>query len=737
MKAAFPLLVLALLLLPAAATAQSAETEQLESLEALLDEPVVTTASRAAERASSAPATVFSISAEDMRTFGVRSVDEALALLGVGLHVQKARDYATGVDVGAQGIMLRDYGRHLLVLLDGHVMNSQASGEVTLHEGLGVPLEAIDHIEVMLGAGSVMYGANAMTAVVHIVTKNAERDRGEHVLAELSLSPPASANGYARLPGGERELGYQYRIGAGAAHSFQLGKLPASIALRAEWQQELSQTYFVKPVADDNWQLRPGETAWGGTTSHDMSVPSTVASMRVGDFTLRVQGKRYDRSMPLVGLFDDQDAREIRKAARLDLSHSKLLNERVRLSSRLYGDYSSAEERSNWTSPWWCLPGQIDGCHFRFHNVSRWIGLEQQLSYEPRADGSLSTTLGYDVRLRDSSGATAEYRDLVTNAWPLTTKLPYFHTQSVLGALFVQQLYSPLRWLTMNLGARLDIDSVFGARLSPRAALLFAPQKHTTIRASYAEAFRGPTALELNQTDVTYTIAPSSLGPEIVRTVELEWQQRVSTLSFSLRGYAAFYRDLIDTRQATDAEIAGAFDSGELASTADPAYIVTNDNLNHVRSYGGSATLQLRLIEDLTIAGSVTVSRSDVGGLTQTLWPRSFGNARVAYRLGPRAGTLALAASFAHHRRAYNDNDETIALVHNPVANDQVDLRLTHSATLHKLPGFGLRASLGARLLPDQPYLVTVPTVASPTLPVQYQHALPQLYLLLGANYDF
>ena len=94
-------------------------------------------------------------------------MDEALALLGVGLHVQKARDYATGLDVGAQGIMLRDYGRHLLVLLDGHVMNSQASGEVTLHEGLGVPLEAIDHIEVMLGAGSVMYGANAMTATLY------------------------------------------------------------------------------------------------------------------------------------------------------------------------------------------------------------------------------------------------------------------------------------------------------------------------------------------------------------------------------------------------------------------------------------------------------------------------------------------------------------------------------------------------------------------------------------------
>jgi outer membrane receptor for ferrienterochelin and colicins len=734
-KASYALLLLALLVPAAAVRAQPAGSEPLQSLEALLDEPIVTTASRAAERASTAPATVFSISAEDMRAYGVRSVDEALALLGVGLHLQKARDYSTGLDVGAQGIMLRDYGRHLLVLLDGHVMNAQASGEVTLHEGLGVPLEAIDHIEVMLGAGSVMYGANAMTAVVHIVTKNAEREKGGHALGELSLAPPVAANGYARWPGGERELGYQYRLGAGAAHSFQLGKLPASFTVRAEWQQELSQTYFVKPVADDNWTLPPGGTSWGGTTYHDMSAPSAVASLRVGDFTLRAQGVRYERTMPLVALFNDQNAKEIRRAARLDLAHSKLLNPRVRLNSRVYGDFSSAEERSNWTSPWWCLPGQIDGCRFRFHNVSRWIGLEQQLSYEPRADGSLSTTVGYDVRLRDSSGATAEYRDLVTNDWPLTTELPYFRTQSVLGALFAQQLYSPLRWLTMNLGARLDLDSVFGARLSPRAALLFMPFEQTSIRVSYAEAFRGPTALELNQTDVTYIIAPSSLGPEIVRTAELEWQQRISVVSFSLRGYAAFYHDLIDVRAATSDEIASAFARGELASTADPEYIATNDNLNTIRSYGGSFTLQLKATKQLTIAGSVTVSRSDVSN--QPLWPRSFGNARAAYQLGPRAGTLALAASFAHHRHAFNENDSTVALVNNPVTKDQLDLRLTHSAAVQKLPGFGVRSSLGARLLPDQPYITTVPTVNSPNLPVQYQHALPQLYLLLGVNYDF
>jgi outer membrane cobalamin receptor len=742
MKASRQLWLVLLSLVPlAGARADDASEEgaqQLQSLEALLDESVVTTASRSAERSSTAPATVFSITAEDIRVYGIRSIDEALAYLGVGLHVQKSRDYTAGLDVGAQGIMLRDYGRHLLVLLDGHVMNSQSSGQVTLHEGLGVPLEAIDHIEVMLGAGSVMYGSNAMTAVVHIVTKSAERDGGEHVLSELSMAPPSAENGYARLPGRERELGFHYRVAVGSAHSYQLRTTPVSIALRAEWQHDLSQTYEVQEMpAETGWDVRPGESSWGGVASHTMHAPSVVATFRVGDFALRAQGSRYARGMPLVGLYNDDGARELRGAGRLDLSHSALLHPSVRLGSRVYADYMSSEERTNWTSPFWCLPGQIDGCHFRVREVGRWLGAEQQLSFDPRADGSLSTTIGYDVRLRDASGRTAEYRDLLDNSYPIGTPVPYFHTQSVLGALFVQQLYSPLRWLTLNAGARLDIDSVFGARLSPRAAVVVMPSEGASLRASYAEAFRGPTALEMNQGDSTYVIPPSSLGPEVVRTAELEWQQRVGWMSLSLRAFAAFYENLIDSRSATEAEVARALDRGELASTADPEWIVTSDNVNRVRSYGGSATLQLRPLTGLTLAGSTTVSRSSTPGPTLTLWPTSFGNARVAYEFHKGGPTLGLSALFAIRRRAFSDVTEDVALLRNPYAKNEVDLRLTVSSPVRALSGLSMRASVGARLLPDQPYLVSTPIVDAPDTPVQYAHDRPQLHLLLGASYDF
>jgi outer membrane cobalamin receptor len=129
---------------PGGARAQEEEpapASDLSDLESLLGEEVVTTASRSAERSSTAPATVQIIDAATMRRYGIRSLDEALGLLGLGsFTADTSGDYNTGVDTGFQGVLLRDRNRHVLVLVDGHVMNAQSTGETRLDVALGIPL---------------------------------------------------------------------------------------------------------------------------------------------------------------------------------------------------------------------------------------------------------------------------------------------------------------------------------------------------------------------------------------------------------------------------------------------------------------------------------------------------------------------------------------------------------------------------------------------------------------------
>lgn len=296
-------------------------------------------------------------------------------------------------------------------------------------------------------------------------------------------------------------------------------------------------------------------------------------------------------------------------------------------------------------------------------------------------------------------------------------------------------MYRPLDLLTLNLGARLDIDSVFGARVSPRLAVVLTPTDGTTLRASYAEAFRGPTSLEMHDVDVTYKIPPRSLKPELERTAELSLQQRIGFLTLDLRGFVAFYDDLVNLRDATSTEYERAVAGGLILPSADPAYVDTIDNVDAMRSYGGSLTEQLRPIERLGIAASSTYSRTFTGGAEAPLWPRLFGNFRVSYALRENGPTLAFAAIYAHKRRAFNDIP--LALVQSPYATDQLELRLTVSGHVRAVPGLHVRGGLGAQVKPDLPYLVAAPVESAPDVRVQYVHSQAQVYLMVGAQYQY
>jgi outer membrane receptor protein involved in Fe transport len=733
-------LALVLISLASPALAQDApppsatdEAAGLDGLSSLLGESVVTTASRNAERSSAAPAAIFTITAEELRTYGIRSVAEALAFLGVGMQTSPIRDYSANGDLGAQGLLLRDSGRHVLVLLDGNVMNAQDTGAVSVNEGLGVPLEAIDHLEVVLGAGSVMYGSNAMLAVVNVFTRRAEDDPGLHATAELGLMPPMAESGRLTVPTsrGDR-VGLRYRLGVGFARKFRLHGSDAEFTVRAEWLEERSNSSRIPLQTSETYQYREGETTWGGPATHFMRAPSVVAGLRIGQFKLQVQASHYEREMPLVALFNDPSALERRTYLRGDLRHSALLDAHTSLTTRFYAGLSDWSETSTWTSPFWCLPGQDAGCAFEVQSRGRWAGLEQQLAVDWDLDGTVVTTVGYDVRGRDAIARPADYVDLVTGAPPADTRLPYSHTVSALGAVYAQQLWEPLEWLALNAGARLDLDSLFGARVSPRLAATFLPAEGTSIRASYAEAFRAPTAFELNEVDQTYRVKAPDLAPEVARTVELEWQQRIASLSFSLRGFVSFYEDFIDTRYATPEEYAAGLAAGDIASSADPDYVLRWDNVSDLRSIGGSLSFSLRPTEGLVVGGSVMIADTRNNGERLPLVPLWLGNARVAYTFVPDGATLALVSSFSGRRIAYADF-ETLTSHEAP---EQLDLRATFTSPIPGAPGLRLRVALSYSINPFLPYLLGAPSPDAPDEHLLFTPTSSSLVGLLGLQYD-
>lgn len=136
--------------------------EKLQSFE--LD-PFLVTAQRVEKADIDTPATTTVITAQDIENKGYASVFNALEQT-IGFT---AYSYSpSGDDLG--GSVSRFYIRGLdkgtLVLVNGapvNIMNYSSTG--------GVPIEAVERIEIIKGANSVLYGAEAMGGVVNIITK--------------------------------------------------------------------------------------------------------------------------------------------------------------------------------------------------------------------------------------------------------------------------------------------------------------------------------------------------------------------------------------------------------------------------------------------------------------------------------------------------------------------------------------------------------------------------------------
>ena len=299
------------------ATAEVGDTTELEGL---LDESVVSTASRVAESAHSAPSTSWSITAEELLRYGISTIDEAINFLSMGMVSERQLDYP---QVGARGVLLdEDYGSHVLVLLDGHVVNEPWDGAVNFGRNAALPFEIVDHIEVVLGPGSVLYGSNAMLGVINIVTKSAKDFPGWRLIVESEL--PSSL-----------------RVGAGLGQQFELLDLPGEVTAELEYYASEGPSLRIEPqlYGYDSVTGRPkrfnasgpGTGIWGGTI-HDgrfARVPAGYLRLKWGDLAVALRAAQAATGSPLSiwTSFDDPDTLELDRWLSGDIRYGKTIRD--------------------------------------------------------------------------------------------------------------------------------------------------------------------------------------------------------------------------------------------------------------------------------------------------------------------------------------------------------------------------------------------------------------------------
>ena len=161
----------------------------------------VTSVSRRPERLQDAPASVFVITAEDIRRSGARSLTQALSLAP---NLQVARSSNATYFISARGMngTSNSPANKLLVMVDGRSVYSPLfSG--TFWDEPDVMLEDVERIEVISGPGGTLWGVNAVNGIINVTTRQARDTQGDLLVlrGDTDGAQAAFRHGGA-LPGG-------------------------------------------------------------------------------------------------------------------------------------------------------------------------------------------------------------------------------------------------------------------------------------------------------------------------------------------------------------------------------------------------------------------------------------------------------------------------------------------------------------------------------------------------------
>ncbi|HEY3494032.1 MAG TPA: TonB-dependent receptor plug domain-containing protein [Polyangiaceae bacterium] len=692
------------------ALAAGARAESPSELDELLGQAIVSTPSKGSETDTTAPATSTVITADELRRYGIRTLDEAINYLSLGMMTSTSLH---ANEIGARGVQIYgDYGNHVLLLIDGHAQNEPWNGTAYFDRGAGVPFEMIDHIEVMLGPGSVLYGSQAMLGVINIVTKRAKDFQGARVIAETDT---------AFSDGGGGTPGFGYRLGAGYGREFSIGSSPSEFTLGLEYYKNEGPNWQVGPqyygedyvtYAPKNFGPRAQPGVWGGQIKDAdyVEVPAAYARFSTGDFRASLRASAFRRSMVYAdglagstGDFDDPYNREIDRFANLDLSQRIPVSSSVELVAHAYGDLYDYRWYNRSSAAEDCPYGYLEGCDRFLEGVGRSLGGELRAQFQWPVLRA-STLLGVDGKVRD-------VHDNATIEGAIGDPVAPLGGERVDGLIapYIAQTFGPWRWLDLNLGLRLDHDTRFGNKLSPRTALGVVPWEAGRIKLIYAEAFRGPSAYELTYSDPNWQIPASDLGPESVRSAEASFEQRFGKHRLLFGVFRSWWSGLVGSRRLTGPELEAAIAAGQLTEGLEEGYVRANlgqiDNYGLNAGYEGAADKgRLRFGLNYTAATTRMDPGDGSGSLPIIVAPQTFGNARIAYDLPQALPTLGLAARFSDSRLANRYYDG--AFEPKPIAPPLFAFRLTASGEIPELERLRYRVGGEYSFAKGEPYTV-------------------------------
>ncbi|SJM92843.1 TonB-dependent receptor plug [Crenothrix polyspora] len=411
----------------------------------------VTTASRFKQKSSEAPSAVDVVTAQDIRSYGWRTLADALSAMR-GLNVRNDRSYSY---LGIRGFShTGDFNSRVLIMIDGRRMNDAIYDGATIAEEFLLDMNLIDRIEYIPGSGSSVYGANALLGVINVITKQGKDFNGVRVSGEAG-----SLDTYR----GRATFGKQWKNGAdlliNGSRFFSHGE---------------EQLFFPK-----------SSSATGGI-AQDMDIERSsrlFGKLSYQDFTLRAGYVNRYKRIPTGPISNDNRLYNVDRQYYVDLDYNTQINSNLGMEARAfhhwYDYHSITPYDGNWgvaplnpivnfdavDSRWWGGELKLTGTQFKSH---KWVaGVEVQ--YDQRQH-----LINYDINHKNFSN---------NHGWR--------------AGVYAQDEWRITDSLLINVGLRLDHHHMIqNLQLHPRIGLIWDVTPTLTTKLLYGSAFRAPNVYE-------------------------------------------------------------------------------------------------------------------------------------------------------------------------------------------------------------------------------------------------
>jgi vitamin B12 transporter len=496
-----------------------------------------------------------------------------------------------------------------LVLMDGIPVTEPGGYLDFVH----LTSPGLDRVEVVRGPESVLFGAEASSAVVQITTHHGD---------------PESSRPHGTLV---------YERGSFSTDHWSTS-VDGGLLRKFDYALTADQYRTTGEFPNDAYRLASGTANLGYAITERTHLR---ASFREFDSYTGAPGATY------YGLFNlDANNRDRDSVVnvRLDDARGSRYVQRFIAGYHRYHDRFSDIRMENYT-----VYGIVDAQGFYRPASPGTPGvLTEKETLYPFSSASFTnrTTAGYQGTLTHTRGALVLGYEFERQAGTISST----GVDRRNHGFFIHEQYALTPRIFLTGGARLEHSSTFGEKFAPRGSVTFRLPAETYLRFSAARGIQEPSLLN-NFAKESYYVGNPALRPEKTTSIEAglsrEWLHgRVRTEA------AYFHNSFTDLIQYTSVN-----------------YVGTWINIDQSRAQGMDATATVKLHRNVSIRGGYArldtrITKSATASLIGTEFARRARNTgTLALELTPRRWNLTAGARFAGERA---DNDYVFGVTRNP-----------------------------------------------------------------------